>query len=266
MILFFWILIQIIGESLPISSSGHVALMQRICAGSLNNEWIIDFLLHVPTIIILSVYFLPIWYKMIFKKDFTFSWQTFVALLPAALFVIIADLITFLFWMMNLADLAIVQYYFLPIGFCITTLCLYFSRYGAFNKSVNWSLVDAIALGTAQGLCLLPGISRFAITYFVGIVLGYDRKNSFALSFLIQMPLLCAAFVKGAVAVLQHQEILNNFMQVWILITLIIASLVSYRLFCFVAKLIDQNKLWYFAFYMIIPIFMSLWIVKDVVS
>jgi undecaprenyl-diphosphatase len=265
-ILFFWILIQIIGESLPISSSGHVALLQKILQCRMENEWIVDFLLHAPTIMILAVYFLPIWYKMVVKQKFKFDLKLFYNLIPFVLFIIVADVITFFFWMLNLSQISIIKNYFLPVGFCVTALCLYFSRYAKFNKSVNWLLRDAMALGIVQGLCLLPGISRFAGTYSAAVWLGYDRKNSFALSFLIQMPLLCAAFAKGSIAIFKHQEIFNNFMQSWILFTLVIASLISYRLFCLVARLIDQNKLWYFAFYMIIPIFISLWIVKDVVS
>lgn len=263
MILLLWILIQIIGESLPISSSGHVGLMARILKTPIENEWMIDFLLHAPTIIILLIYFLPTWWKMIFQKD---SFDNFKIVFHPALFIIIADLITFFFWMLNLSSIVWIQYYFLPIGFCITAFCLYFSKYGKFHKQLKWSWSDAMILGITQGLCLLPGISRFACTYAVGILLGYDRKNAFALSFLIQIPLLCAAFIKGGLAIINNPLLLQDFLHSQVIFTCMFASLISYKLFCWVARLIEQNRLWYFAFYMMIPICISFWIVKDVVS
>ena len=256
MILFFWILIQIISESLPISSSGHVALLQLFLNQSLQNSWVVDFLLHAPTIVILLVYFFSTWWKMVFKQGFSL-------LLLSSFFIIIADLITFGFWILNLSSLTCVQNYFLPFGFCITALCLFFSRSVSAGKAVRWSFRDAVILGTVQGICLLPGISRFAGTYAAGIWLGYARKDAFSLSFLIQMPLLCAALAKGMVAIAAQPEIVQNFMSWWIVLTFVIASVVSYKLFCWVAGLIEQNRLWYFAFYMMIPMFVSFWMVKD---
>jgi undecaprenyl pyrophosphate phosphatase UppP len=331
MFLFLWILIQIIGESLPISSSGHVLLMQKLFAQALGKQaTIIDFLLHGPTILILLIYFFKTWWQMILPglslNDYCFNFwildrgrgrqekdekidqnknedgmqkssgpsgvvQSYASCPPGVAqgyasrprenedpgnqiksfsfiapfcFTIIADLITFLFWILNLSKFSIMQTYFLPIGFCITIYSLYFSYFSKGDKPVAWSVTDAIILGTAQGLSLLPGISRFAFTYFVGTRLGYNRQNSFALSFLIQMPLLCAAFAKGVFAIRFHPEIVTMFMSWPVIFSILFASVIGYTLFCWVARLIDQNRLWYFTGYMIIPLCLSLWIVKDV--
>lgn len=310
MFLLLWILIQIIGESLPISSSGHVELAQRLFHVSLQNFENIHFLLHGPTIIILLICFFTAWWQLIFKTEdmdprlplTPLAMADSVAACPSKLlsedrrdegrvdsphprfsrgsmssfflknlfysarFIIIADIITFIFWILNLSQLSFIQNYFLPIGFFITICCLYFSQFASGSKKVAWSLGDAIFLGIIQGLCLLPGISRFAGTYAAGLWLGYDRKHSIAISFLIQFPLLCAAFLKGMLVMHDQQIIVQIFSSNLILFSIAIASLVSYALFCWVIKLIEQNRLWYFAFYMMIPMSLSLWTIKDVVT
>ena len=268
MILLLWILIQIIGESLPISSSGHVTLMLQYFQVSFENSENFNFLLHGPTIIILLICFFKAWWKLIFSsmKNMDLSlWYNLKMLFSPARFIIIADVITFIFWKMQFSKLFFIQTYFLPIGFFITILCLYFSQYGKFHKKISWSVCDAVIFGIVQGICLLPGISRFAGTYAAGVWLGYNRKDAVTVSFLIQFPLLCAAFLKGILSMYHQPEILQSFVQSWIMFAIVIASLISYALFCWVIKLIEQNRLWYFAFYMMVPFSLSLFLLKDVV-
>ena len=254
LILFLWILIQIIGESLPISSSGHVQLMQKIGNISLQDAWIVDFLLHGPTIIILLLYFFSSWWNMIFPA------QKFK---EAVFFLFIADSITTIFWALKISSYSLVQSYFLPIGFFITALCLYFSYYIKGDKTFAWSKKDAVILGLVQSVSLLPGISRFAATYWAGIWLGYEKRIAVVISFFIQMPLLCAGFLKGGLALRNDTDLFLELMQPWVFLTVLLASVISYFLFCLVLRLIEKNRLWYGAYYMVIPIIVSLFLVKE---
>ncbi len=254
LILFLWIFIQIIGESLPISSSGHVQLMQKTFNFSLQNAWIIDFLLHGPTIIILLLCFFCTWWNMIFSAQ---------KLKKATVFVFIADLITTIFWSLKITAMPWIQSYFLPIGFCITALCLYFSYYVKGDKKFEWCKRDAVVLGSVQAVSLLPGISRFAATYSAGIWLGYEKRTAVTVSFLIQIPLLCAGFFKGLLALHHNPELVLFLMQSSVLLIVLLASIISYFLFCFILRLIERNRLWYCSYYMVIPIVLSLFLVKE---
>src|SRR3989338_9786501 len=124
MMLFLWIVIQILGESLPISSSSHVQLMQKLLDffgvqyEFFANFATIDFLLHGPTILILLFYFFTTWWLLIFNEKFSFS-----LILRPMLFVLLADIITFGFWACDVVHYSWVQSYFLPIGLCITAFC-----------------------------------------------------------------------------------------------------------------------------------------------
>lgn len=270
-----WLLfIQIIAESLPISSSGHVILMDRIlnllgCEyDSTHYSWIVDFLSHGPTIVIVFLYFFSTWWQLVFAQNFKWSLlckkSIYMTMFKPLLFVLCADVVTFLLWILDLAHVSIIQQYFLPIGFLITAMMLYWSHKieKKDHKVVSWSLCDAMALGVVQGFSLLPGISRFASTYSAGIFLGYQRSTSFALSFLIQFPLLLAGFVKAVWALhgapLQ-QALIYEYMTTFSFgIIIVSATFISAVLFYWVGRLIEQNRLWYCAYYMIIPLIISL--------
>ena len=122
MMLFWWIVVQILGESLPISSSSHVHLMQKILDffgvsyEVFADTATIDFLLHGPTIFILLIYFFTTWWSLIFHETFAWRIPSLQKLLRPMLFVLIADIVTWMFWVGDIAHIGWVQSYFLPFG------------------------------------------------------------------------------------------------------------------------------------------------------
>ncbi len=188
-----------------------------------------------------------------------FKQSTWMSLIRPALFVGVVDLITVLFWWIDWAHYPAVEHYFLPIGFTITAIALYATRYGSGKKDAEWRLRDACMLGMVQGCSLLPGISRFASTYSAGRLLcGYNALTAFALSFLIQFPLICVGFLKGLIALHKTADLFAKVFAFQSLFVMLIASLVSYWLLDIVGRLVEKNKLYYVSWYMIIPISISL--------
>jgi undecaprenyl-diphosphatase len=280
MFLNLWIFIQIVVESLPISSSGHVMLASMILTrfgfDNLQNDYIkdIDFFLHGPTVAILLFYFFKSWWSIIFREKFNvftnplsyvFKKSWWLSLPSPALFIATVDLITAIFWWFDFSNYSLVQQCFLPIGFSITALILYATRYADGEKNIDWSFRDAMILGVVQGLSLLPGISRFASTYGAcRLLCRYNSSTAFSVSFLIQFPLICAGFFKGFLVIQKRTDLMIKLFAFQSLFVMFIASLVSYGLLCLVGKLIEKNKLYYFSRYMIIPIFVSLLLCKGI--
>ena len=295
---------QIIIESLPVSSSGHVILVQRLFEKFgyfpeiFADSWIIDFILHGPTIVILLFYFFKTWWNMVFGQnsiDFKIflkkgAWES---LFRPLIFVGIADGITIAFWWSGIAQSFFITQYFLSLGFMITALILYATKWASTKgmdprvkpedeeegvgtapgkhlvrhsllatagsgRASMWNFTNAVILGIAQALSLLPGISRFAFTFGAGrLVCGYQASTSFALSFLIQLPLIGAGFIKGLIAVQKYPELMTKLFAFKSLLVMVVGSLISYGLLCWIGNVIQKNKLYYFAFYMIIPIILS---------
>lgn len=262
-----WMMLQILIESLPISSSGHVLLLQDWYT-KLGYYWPseqveqINFLLHGPALAIMLFYFFTTWSYMILGKkiefqDF-FTMRTYQKIFWPFVFIFIADLITFLFWKIKIFQTHYMEQYFLLFGFILTAVMLFVSKFMQGNKEVRFIWWHAIVLGIAQSVALLPGVSRFATTFFAARCLQYSAYNSFVVSFLIQFPLVCAAFMRGSFHIYNNSDIFYQIFNFWMLFAIVFLSFLSYIIFCFVGKIIQQNKIWYFSWYMILPIIISI--------
>ncbi|MBM18364.1 MAG: hypothetical protein CL947_04835 [Epsilonproteobacteria bacterium] len=265
--LYVWCVIQIVTESLPISSSGHVKLFHN-CIDSFHLSYdfvsqkaIIDFLLHLPTFFILFVFFFIRWWSMLLRQPVTinvfFQQATWNKILQLSLFFIIADSIPVIIWLFDiLPDIS------LTVGFIVTALFLFSLRYVADmnNRIFDYSYRYALLLGVLQSISLLPGISRFATTYVLGRWCGYRTQDAFATSFLIQMPLIAGACVKGVLSIRSYPYLMSNLFDFKFLFVILSASIVSYYALCWVASMMQRKKIWKFSWYMLLPITMSLFV------
>ncbi|MBV8661056.1 MAG: undecaprenyl-diphosphate phosphatase [Candidatus Dependentiae bacterium] len=261
LLFYFWMIIQIVGESLPISSSGHVLLLQRYMH-SMQDFWAFDYVLQGISAIIFFIYFFSTWWQLIIDKPMRISalWDYNLwvkKLVPVFLFGIIVDSITFLLWYVDIADVIRLPLFF---GFMITAAALWSMQYTHEKRDVNiWSIQNGLILGFVQGCALLPGISRFGTTVATLQWLGYPRHIAFAISFLVQWPLIVAGSLVGIYS-LQDSYILDLMYSASFFVTMFIAGSIAYTILYGMEKLIDKNQLWKISYYMIIPIVIALWI------
>ena len=179
-------IIQGLTEFLPISSSGHLVLVQEILGLELpGNDF--EILLHLGTLCsILVVFFKDI--KNIFltassKETQRFILMIIIGTLPALVIGLgLKDLITELFD--NL----------LVVGFALifTGLILISSFY--FNRQKNeYSIFRSFLIGIAQAVAIIPGISRSGMTISCALLLGLDSKQAAKFSFLLAIPVIGGA-------------------------------------------------------------------------
>jgi undecaprenyl-diphosphatase len=234
--------LQIILESLPISSSGHLLLMQKIL------HWpelgrATEYLLHTPTIIILITYFRAVWFPLLMQ--FTRYYKTIGHMIALTG---IADCITALLYLG-------IQWMAVPfplwLGFAITAALL-FSLYYVPQQRQTLTFTKACILGCVQGVAALPGISRLASTYVAGRWLGLAPHKSFGVSCMLQFPLICAGFLYGSMKQYQGEtgSVEFNF-TFFVVITS--ATIISYMLLAWVQRCMERNTLWKFGWYMLMP-------------
>src|SRR3989339_1420788 len=208
MFLFFCMIIQVIGESLPISSSGHVALMHALATKfnillpvSLeSNAWAFDYLLQGISAIVFFVYFLSAWWKLVINRPIGLDalcevsvWKRILS--QVFVFGVVADGVTFVCWAVHINELVDLP---LVAGFMITAVALWSTRFAQDKKNIDiWSVRNGLIVGLVQGCALLPGISRFGTTFAALRWLGYTNDNAFSISFLIQWPLIIAGSLLG---------------------------------------------------------------------
>src|SRR3989339_1040889 len=265
MLLYFWMMVQIMSESLPISSSGHVALLQSIFSKIYGEQeiiamsqdlWAFDYLLQGVSAIIFLIYFFPYWWQLIVGKPIKISalldrhlWTKTVS--AVFLFGFAADSMTFLLWSFDLADW---PSFSLAFGFMITAIVLWNIQFMHAKKDLDvWSWKHGIIVGLMQGCALLPGISRFGMTMATLQWLGYQGRLAFSISFLLQWPLIVAGSLKGFYS-LRDTSVLQTMWTVPFLMSMVIAACCGYALLYQVGKIIDKGLLWKFSYYMIIPI------------
>ncbi len=289
MLIFFLviIIIQIVTESLPISSSGHILLFDKICKifgyNQVVSTWTdgIFGVLNFPFLIILIVFFLPVWWPLVsrllqgvHKKIRTRdSYKRFFCLIVRlVMYVILALGITV--GLLGLCGIFI-SLFSLPLdtylagtivyafGFIITMCFLFSLRFFATSSKVpeTLSVKKVILLGLIQGIAILPGISRLASTYCVARWLGISPRRSWEFSFLMLFPLMVAAimhdvlaFYTGYAQLAKYKQGLDIFFSIPVILTILCASGVSFFVLRFTNKLVLERKVWLFGFYMIIPL------------
>jgi undecaprenyl-diphosphatase len=188
--------VQGIAEFLPISSSGHLVVLdklhQRFFGGGAEQENILlNVVLHVGTLAsILVVYRQDLWEL---RRKPRLCLAIVLATIPAVLVAF-----TLRKYVKATFDMPLV----VACGWTVTAGLLWFSqRLGTRERSLDeLTLADALKIGCFQALALLfRGVSRSGSTIAGGLLTGLNRDSAAAFSFLIAIPAIAgAAVVEGA--------------------------------------------------------------------
>jgi len=188
-------LVQGLTEYLPVSSSGHLVLLQKLF-GLKENVLLFDILVHLGTLIpLLIIFWQEIW-NIIRKPWGRLPLLIIVGTIPTALIGLgFKDFFERLFESGRT----------LGIEFIITGLILWFaeSQKSGHKTLAKTSYFDAIFIGIAQGLAILPAISRSGLTISGALLRRLDREWAAKFSFLLSIPAILGAAVLD----------LNNFIE-----------------------------------------------------
>lgn len=226
--------VQGLTEFLPVSSSGHLAVLQNLF-GEVNISF--DIFLHFATLLAIIVYF----YKDICNiikdflmmktksKNFKLAIYLIVASIPAAIFG---------FMLKNYISYFFLNMFMVAASFVISGVFLFAASRIKKNKSIN--LKNTFMVGLAQALAIIPGVSRSGATISTGILMGIKKQEAIRFSFLLAIPA-----IMGATALKMDSLSFNYSLIIPFLITFSI-GLASIHL---LMKFIKQENLKYFAYY-----------------
>ena len=218
---------QGVSEFLPISSSGHVAVVSYLLG--IQPSMTVDIFLNTATFLSVLFYF-----RNDVKDFFHKLPYIIIGSIPAGLVgVLFKDKLETIF-----TDIR-----FLPIFFLITAFMLFLTRYLK-KQSEPLDLKKAIMIGFFQAFAILPGVSRSASTIFAGLVLGLNPTDAFKFSFYLFIP---ASF--GALALDIKDTGLSQYTNLDNTIPFIVTFIVGVIALNQLRKLLSSHKLWYFAPY-----------------
>ncbi|MEI7718917.1 MAG: undecaprenyl-diphosphate phosphatase, partial [archaeon] len=174
-------LIQGATEFLPISSSGHLALVSSFFSYT-NVAFFV--MLHLGSLV--AVLFFTrkeIWQLLHFKKeDRKIILFLMLATIPAAVVGLLFN---------NFIESQFSSMLFLGFSFIFTGFILFFTKFSEENHKINWW--RAITIGFGQAIAVFPGISRSGMTISTASFLGIEKEKAMKFSFLLFIPIVMGA-------------------------------------------------------------------------
>ncbi len=232
--------IQGLTEFLPISSSGHLVLFQKIL-GIVRPPIFFDIWLHLGTLGSIVVFFR----KEI--SDLLLHWQrqvkTWLFLLLGSIPVALAG-----FFFNSKVELAFNSLWLVGIAWVIFGGWLLLTtkvRAGNESRPMTWK--DSLFIGTFQALALLPGISRSGSTISAGLLRQLPRESVFHFSFLLAIP----AILGATVLEMKGVNLEEAFSPVAFL-SILVAGLTGYLTLVFLQKTLRGGKFYLFGFYCLV--------------
>ena len=251
--------VQGIAEFLPISSSGHLTLLQHFL-GMPEPDNLFNILLHFATLLAVCVYYFQDVLEMIaeFFRGIAalFSRNPSRGNPPEArrlvLLVIVGTLPLFVVMLIKNQVEALGNYpVVVSCALLITGCILFFSDRMASGRKTARSatLKDALLVGVAQGFATVPGLSRSGCTISAGMAVGFDRKFAVRYSFLLSLPAVLGATILEVKDVLEAPGGLPEGMLPKYLLGMVIAGVVGYFSIRLVNLLASKGKFGAFAYY-----------------
>ncbi|MEK6871883.1 MAG: undecaprenyl-diphosphate phosphatase [Nanoarchaeota archaeon] len=229
-------IIQGVTEWFPISSSGHLALLQHFFGFQ---DFSYDIFLHLASVLALIVFF---WKDLVsffsFRREkIDYIFKIILAMIPAGIVgVLFRDYIASL-----MQDM-----FFLGVCFIFSGCIIYLTKFSRERKQ-HVSFFDAFIIGIFQAFALLPSVSRSGMTISSGLFNGVDSREAARFSFLLAIPALLGANI-FEIKNIMSMNISYSILVVSFLLTFV-TSLITIR---FLIQIVQHEKFYLFGWYNVV--------------
>jgi len=128
------------------------------------------------------------------------------------------------------------------LALLITGCVLFFSEKRIGNRKIG--ILDSLLIGLAQGITIIPGISRSGVTLATGLLRRVDKATAFKYSFLLSVPTVIGA------TVMESKELATaNVDMTPLFLGAIISMIVGYASLKLLQKIVMNEKFHLFAYY-----------------
>ena len=252
-------LVQGLAEFLPISSSGHLALLQQWFGIEEDNVLLFAVLLHVGTLIsVFIVYWKDIWELI---KELCLTVKDLVTgkglrleerpIRKLGVMIIVATIPTGIIGLLfnDFFDSLYNSVIPIGIGLIITGVLLVVAeRTGRSNRGINqMNYRNALFVGTIQGIAICPGISRSGSTLFGSLLCNLDRACAVKFVFLISIPSILGSAILEAPAAIESGIQMADIGP--IIVGMAVAAISGLVAIKTMIKIISDKKLSYFSYY-----------------
>jgi len=261
--------VQGLTEFLPVSSTGHLILAQELLGVDDDRYGLaFDAALHLGTLAALLLYFGNAWVRLIragaaalrrrslADDDARIAWLIAVATIPAGVLgLLLEGVIEDAFRSPALVAVMLIAF---SGAFVLA------ERVGRRTRDMRAiRLLDAIVIGAAQAVALVPGVSRSGATICAGLFRDLRRTDAATFAFLLSAPIVAAAGLRGTAGVVEDllRGRLSGEDAAFFLTGMISAAVVGYAAIAFLLRFLAANSLIPFAVYRIaLGIAVLIWI------
>ncbi len=226
-------------EFLPVSSSGHLVLMQRLF-GISESTLLFNIAVHFATLIAVIIAFWSEVVKILKKTFCKMSGLILISMVPA---VIVGILFKDFFEGLNNSGIS------LGIGFLITGIVLLITSKITIGKNdiTNMKWIDALLIGLAQAIAIVPGVSRSGMTMATSLSRKLKKELAIKFAFLMSIPVIAGGFILELYDV--YKVGIGTIEILPIIIGMFFAGLFGFFAIKLFVKLVMKGKLHYFSYY-----------------
>ena len=242
-------IVQGLTEFLPISSSGHLEIASYILKTNPSENLMFTVVVHIATAISIIYVFRKdineiikglIQFK---KKQLDFILKILISSVPVGVVGVLFEKEVESFFTGNIVLVGSML--------LITAALLFFTYFKKDDSKKNISYTDAIAIGLAQALAILPGISRSGSTISMALLLNVNREKATKFSFLMVLVpifgILILKSIKGFTEISETSNlILFNSSYVFGFISALFSGVFACKV---MLKIVKESKLIYFSAY-----------------
>ena len=241
-------IVQGLTEYLPVSSSGHLAIISNFFGINGEESLMFTIAVHVATVLSTLV---MLWKEIDWILKGLFKWELndetkyvlniIVSMIPVGIVgVFFKDKIEEVFG----SGLLIVGAMLI-----LTAALLIFSYYAKPRQKERISMWDAFVIGVAQACAVMPGLSRSGSTIATGLMLGNKKEKLAQFSFLMVIPPILGEALLDIMKAVKGEEVMGDIG----LLPLCVGFLAAFLSGCFACKLmisvVKKGKLVYFGIY-----------------
>jgi undecaprenyl-diphosphatase uppP len=250
--------IEGITEFLPISSTGHLTIAEKMLGYSISDSSITAFTAIIQSGAVLAtvVYFwkdisrvLMAWVRGLFvnkyrkNSDYKYGWAIIIGSIPIAIVGILFK---------DEIETVLRSLWFVAIALILWSLVMWWAdkkaKQNLHEEDITWR--DTLAVGIAQCLALIPGVSRSGATMSAGLLRNFDRVAVTKLSFFLSIPALSAAGILQIMS--KHSAIGASVGWTATIIATLISFVVAYISVAWLLKFVAKHDYSVFIWYRVI--------------
>lgn len=245
-------IVQGLTEFLPVSSTAHLALFPWLL-GWKDPGLTFDVALHLGTLAAVLIYFWRVWVEVVLAAvglgspddpeaghNRKLFWYLVLGTLPAGvagwLFEHAAET--------RLRDPVLIGAALVTVGIMMWAA----DRAKTHTRRLGQiDILDSLAVGVAQALAVIPGVSRSGITMTAGLFRGVDRETAARFSFLMSTPIIAGAALKKGLE-MRHEGLAVE-MRLPFLVGILIAAVIGYLVIAVLIRFLERHTFRIFVVY-----------------